>query len=82
MHTLTLVRTTLLMALIVALNAACAQIPEIERVVDDSVKQAPYPEILPVSELAVQTTPRLTSTSEDDLDARARRLRSRAADLQ
>lgn len=82
MRCFNLILCGLRVAAISVLTAACAQIPEIDRVVHDSVAQAPYPEILPVSQTLVLDNPRLSDSSEDDLDARARRLRRRAADLQ
>ena len=62
--------------------AACGTFPEDVGAVVDDIKNAPYPEIQPVAEVLTPQTTRLTDQSDDELTARERRLRRRAAALQ
>ena len=78
--------TTLGLVLLAGLGAglgACSRVPEIESQLSDDLRAQPYPQLLPLSTaLPAQTPPAEAAAAvNEDLDARARRLKARAAAL-
>lgn len=61
-------------------TAACTRVPEIEGQLTENLRAQPYPDLLPLERaLRDQPLPEVAVTEvQDDLDARARRLKARA----
>lgn len=76
-------RTTGLVAGLVVLSSACSRVPEIEDQLTQDLRGQPYPQLLPLSSaLPPQENPaELSSTLDEELAARAARLKRRAAAL-
>ena len=68
------------LALFVALTAACAYFPELDNAVSEDVRQADYPNLIPIHELSPQGEFEATEPAEigKHLLARTARLRTRA----
>jgi starvation-inducible outer membrane lipoprotein len=73
------------LAIAIALSAtltACTPFPELESTIPDDLKDAPYPDLVPLDTLnAAMAQPQLTDESLSGLESRADRLRARAARL-
>ncbi|PSL20913.1 hypothetical protein [Shimia abyssi] len=71
----------MLASITIILIAGCSpQAPDQQ--IDDGVAGAePYPDLIPLEQVLVVDTPRLSENSEDDLEARANRLRRRSQEL-
>ena len=66
------------------LIAGCTQFPEVEARISPEADSAPPPELVPVSQILVQTTPAAPvdqEETEEELNARAAALRSKASRL-
>ena len=64
------------------LAAGCSQFPELDATVRPGIMAAPYPDLVPVETLTAQRGPgRIDADAADTLEARADRLRARAARL-
>lgn len=74
--------TTLSLALLAGLSA-CTRVPEIENRLTDDLRAQPYPQLLPLATALPAQAPPAQAAAEvnDDLEARARRLKARAAAL-
>ncbi|CUH52224.1 hypothetical protein [Shimia marina] len=67
---------------VLASLASCGQIPGLDAALEERNAGTEYPDILPASELPTPAPPRLTETTEAELEARRARLERRAAALQ
>lgn len=72
---------TLGLSLALASLTACSPARDAQSVDNVAAGNTPYPTLLPIEETLVLDTPRLSENSEEELDARANRLRRRAQDL-
>ncbi len=62
--------------------AACSEFPSLDDKVSAAARAAPYPRLLPIQTLLARPAPpRLTETAVATLEARAARLRRKAAAL-
>lgn len=63
--------------------AGCSDQPDLDTTIDDSVRAAPYPDLVPLEPLLATTGPRRDETDkpETDLVARRDRLQQRAQRL-
>ena len=70
---------------VTVLMAGCARFPELDRTIEPQARQADYPALLPVDELAaISAAPAPapgTAAAPDPPDARIARLKARAARL-
>lgn len=78
--------TTLGIVIAVGLVAglgACSRVPEIENQLTEDLRAQPYPKLLPLATAVPAQTPPAAAAApvQEDLDARARRLKARAAAL-
>ena len=74
-------RTALALPVMIAL-AACAQFPELEEVVSESARNAPYAKLGPIEDLqATAPEATITEATGDAIEARASRLKARASAL-
>ncbi len=61
---------------------ACIEYPELDAKVDAAARAAPYPDLIPVEEIrASVAAPQIEPTTSSDVNARAARLKARAARL-
>ncbi|MCZ4353334.1 hypothetical protein O4H61_12465 [Roseovarius aestuarii] len=61
---------------------ACAPFPQLDNTVSDTLRDAPYPQLVPLDALDTQMAqPRLTDQSMTAMEARIQRLRTRASRL-
>ncbi|MCJ8333948.1 MAG: hypothetical protein MJH10_06835 [Epibacterium sp.] len=68
---------------LVAGLGACSRVPEIENQLTKDLRAQPYPHLLPLATAVPAQTPPDAAAApvQEDLDARARRLKARAAAL-
>ncbi|MDX1785773.1 hypothetical protein [Roseovarius sp. ZX-A-9] len=68
--------------ILVAALSACSQFPELDAVVSDDIRDAPYPDLVPLDTLDIRTGPgRITPGTAQTVEARVARLKARAARL-
>ncbi|TKZ19217.1 hypothetical protein FAP39_12325 [Shimia litoralis] len=60
------------------LLASCAQFPAVDSTEDPALADAPYPELVPVEQVLIDTPPRLDENSADQLQSRINGLNRRA----
>ncbi len=69
-----------ILALIVLIG--CSRSLDDNQQIDNSAAiRQPYPELLPIEDTLVRDKPRLNENSENELDARAQRLRKRGVEF-
>ncbi|MEP2531239.1 hypothetical protein [Shimia sp.] len=70
-------------ALLLSILALVACSPETtsQQIDDRDAAAADYPDLVPLEETLVLDTPRISENSEDELEARANRLKRRAQEL-
>lgn len=75
-------RLAIAISMICAALAACSTFPELDASVSDEVRDAPYPDLVPMASLEQRTTEgRITDATLPDVNARIARLKARAARL-
>ena len=68
--------------ILVAALPACSQFPALDAAVSDDVRDAPYPDLVPLDTLDIRTGPgRITPGTAQTMEARIARLKARAARL-
>ncbi|WP_299967280.1 hypothetical protein [uncultured Roseobacter sp.] len=72
-----------LAAFVILCLAGCTRFPEIDAATDDVARDAPYVELVPLNRITDQAAPQSQESAEtqETLEARAARLRARAARL-
>jgi len=71
-----------LMPLVAALLAACADVPELEGTIPPHLEEAKFPRLVPVEPLLAEAeNTQITPETEEDIAARVARLKARAARL-
>lgn len=68
-------------SLLFLITAACSPGRDVLDIDDAAATAAPYPELVPIEQTLLVDTPRLSENSDDALEARAQRLKRRAAEV-
>lgn len=75
-------RQALICGMLLTWLCACETFPQLDAVITDEAKNADYPKLIPSGELRTSgDSGRLTEQNDDDLEARAQRLRERGDTL-
>ncbi|QIE47461.1 hypothetical protein G5B38_06380 [Pseudohalocynthiibacter aestuariivivens] len=68
--------------ILMAALASCSQFPELDAAVSDDIRDAPYPDLVPLDTLDIRTgTGRIAPDAAQTMESRVARLKSRAARL-
>ncbi|EDM71652.1 hypothetical protein RAZWK3B_19906 [Roseobacter sp. AzwK-3b] len=74
--------TLVFLAFAALLSAGCTQLPALDDAIDPALRDAPYPQLVPIETLrASAPAPDLGDEDRSEIDARTATLRARAATL-